>query len=60
MSKEYYLIFRHALNPKVEIADLGIITKQPSAELQQATFKKKYLLSICVKNEPDFYMHSNF
>lgn len=40
MSKEYHLIFRQALNPKVEIADLGIITKQPSAELHKATFKK--------------------
>ena len=40
MSKEYHLIFRRALNPKVEIADLRIITKQPSAELHKATFKK--------------------
>lgn len=38
MSREYYLIFRRALKPKVEIADLGIITEQPSAELHKATF----------------------
>jgi hypothetical protein len=41
MSKEYYLILRRTLKPKVEISDLGIITEQPSPELQKATLKKK-------------------